>query len=124
MAGTKKTKGALITWLDTYIKTNGVQAITGAILNQFLNDLIESIFFGTKQEGRGVAVAAAGATISFATAFPAGATYKLLIRVYDANGDAVDATIDPAQQTVNGFHIKPSTDAILDYVAITLAGLS
>jgi len=119
MAGTKKTKGALITWLDTYIDTNGVQSITGAILNTFLNDLIESIFFGTYQAARNVAISDTGTTVTFDTAFPTGATYKLLIRCYDAAGDEVICTIDPALQTITNFHILPATDAILDYVAIS-----
>jgi hypothetical protein len=120
MAGTKKTKGTLITWTNTNVNTNGIQAITGAILNQLFLDLYESIFFGTKAEARNVAISDAGTDITFATAFPAGATYKLLIRAYDTAGDEVACTIDPALQTVAGFHIVPATDGILDYVAISL----
>ena len=81
---------------------------------------MESIFFGTKQEARAVTVSSLGSTISFPAAFPVGATYKLLVRCYDANGDPVDATIDPALETVAGFRIVPAADALIDYVAITL----
>ena len=111
MAGTKKTKGALITWTNTYVNTNGTQAITGAILNQQILDLYESILFGTKAEARNVAISSSGATITFPTAFPAGATYKLFTRVHDAAGDEVVCTINPALMTITGFHILPSTDA-------------
>jgi hypothetical protein len=120
MSGTKKTKAALISQLNANINTNGIQAITGAVLNTFFNDLIESIFFGTKQEARHVAVSTAGSVITFPESFPAAATYKLIVRCYDANGDSVDAQIDPDLQEITHFHILPAADGFIDYVAITL----
>jgi len=122
MAGTKKTKGALITWIDAYINTNGTNAITGALLNQAFNDIIESILFGTEEGENNIAVAyngGAGTTVTFPDPLPS-ANYRLVVRIYDANGDGIDATIDPALETANGFHILPVADGLIDYRTLTL----
>lgn len=122
MAGTKKTKGAIITWTNANINTNYIQGITGALLNQAFLDLYESIFFGTKAEDKNVTIlynGGAGTNITFAIALPTGSVPTVLTRSYDANGDGVAVTIDPALVTNTGFNAVPAIDGKIDYVAIT-----
>jgi hypothetical protein len=46
-------------------------------------------------------------------------TYKLFVRVFNAAGEAIGYTVDPARQTNTGFHILPAQDGLMDYVVIS-----
>ena len=111
------TKTGWLADVDRDINTNGQQRITGALMNARLHDLADSILWGDWRKVKGVSVNSAGTLINFPS--PMRTTqYKLFVRVFDANGEAVGYTIDPTRQTVSGFHIMPAKDGLMDYVTI------
>lgn len=104
-------------WVDQYVNTNNAQAITGAIMNQALNDLADSVLWGVNDEGDNIVVSSAGTTVSFGTPFGVADSFNIIVRCYDAGGDIVDYKIDPAQITETGFYILPAADGFIDYRA-------
>ena len=103
--------------IDRDINTNGTQAITGAIHNQRLNDLADSVLWGAAKRGSKVAVDARGTVVNFTTA-SATTNFIILVRCYNAAGEAIGYTIDPTRLTVNGFHILPAQTGFIDYLII------
>ena len=119
MAAAKMTNSQFSTWVDANITSNGVGAITGPVLNEAFKNLALSIVpFAQKEIGRNKALAAGGQSVLFDTPFPAGTVYTLIYNVRDADGNAVGATVDPANQTVNGFGIEVPVDCFVDFAAI------
>jgi len=114
----KKTKAAYDSWVDSFINTNGVQGITGALMNTALIDLSDSIFFGERREGKGEVIAAVGTVIVFATPMTTD-QYVVLVRPYDSLGDFIEWKVDPTLMTANGFTIVPAADGLLDYHAVS-----
>ncbi len=103
--------------IDRDINTNGQQRITGAITNARLTDLSDSVLWGELRTARNVAVAAVGSTVNFQQPMR-GNTYVLLIRCYNATGEAIGYEVDPSRTTVSGFNIIPAQDGFIDYIAL------
>ena len=115
MAYTNKT--GWLSDVDRDINTNGQQRITGAVMNARLHDLADSILWGDWRKVKGTSVSSKGTLINFSSPMR-NTQYKLFVRVFNASGESVGYTIDPAQQTVSGFHILPAVDGSMDYVTI------
>lgn len=104
-------------FIDANVNTNGVRAITGALLNEALTMLSDSLFFAWSQSQTEVIKTSTNPnTITFDTAFLSGETYQLVIRNYDANGSNVDYQI--TEMVVTGFKIVTAADSTLHYFTI------
>lgn len=112
-----KTKAAWDLDMRGKITPNNNNLITGAIHQQVWQDQSDSILWGQLRKQKGITVNAAGTTINFPQALSS-TNYTLIARVYDATGQAIGYTIDPARQTNTGFHVLPAQDGMIDYLAI------
>ena len=119
MAASKMTNAQWQADVDARIKTNGVGAITGAILNEVLNNLALSISpFAQVERRRNVALTAGAArSVAFDNSFPAGTVYTLVWRCRDAAGNNVAATVLPANQAIAAFLIEVAASCTLDFIA-------
>jgi hypothetical protein len=112
-----------ITWVNTYINTNGVRAITGAILNEGLIALANFVRSEIRID-MGVPVSGSASNIitfvnrnDVADPFPPDTNYSIpAVRVYDEKGNNIDYKI--ISQTINGFTIQVAEDGFLDYLAV------
>lgn len=114
----KKTKGAFDSWIDSFINTNGVQGITGALMNAAFRDLSDSIFWGERREERNVVMNKAGTAVVFSTPMT-NDQYTLIVRTHDTSGDYIEWRIDPALMTAAGFTVVPASDGFISYHAIS-----
>jgi len=112
-----------LTWLNTYINTNGVRSITGALINTALVALTNYIR-AEKRIERAVAVTENTSNIitfknrgGTADPFPELTVYAICgVRVYDADGNNIDYKV--FDMTVDGFKITPAADGFLDYECV------
>jgi hypothetical protein len=114
---TRRTYTTFKAYIDSYINTNGTQAITGLIMNTALTDLAYSILFADVRKAKATAITAGANTITFSSAIAAD-TYTLVLRAYDADGNPIDVAVDSDSYTVNGFTLTAATAGRLDYAAI------
>jgi len=114
----KLAKSAWDAYVNAEITTNGVQHITGAIMNKALRDLSDSILWGDYVISKNNVISATGSTIVFPAPL-ANNNYTLVCRTFDATGQAVGYTVDPLSMSITGFHITPAVDGLLDYIVIT-----
>ena len=112
----KKNKTQWVSFVNTNINTNGTQAITGALLNEALIDLADSIFFSEIKREKEIAISTAGTTVTFDAPYTAGTFYALGVRCYDALGNPIDVKITSISES--GFDVLPPVDGFIDYSAI------
>lgn len=119
MAGTKQTNAEAITWFNTNVNTNGIQGITGAILNEGFNNLVYSVLLADTRRGRNISLTAGVSNvITFDTPFAAGAVYTIIPFVRDSSGNRIDETVVITNQTITQFTCALSVTGKLDYVAL------
>ena len=105
-------------YVDTYITTNGTKAISGAILNETLKNMILSLLFAQIERRFQVACSAGAArSIAFDNAMPS-TDYTVIPYVRDSGGNPVTVKIDPALQTTAAFFVEVSHNCTIDFVAI------
>src|SRR3990167_4888104 len=116
-----KSKADLKVWLDANINTNGVNAITGAIMNTFLTDVVDSFVNSITDSLKIVtnvyrsgtkAITTAVTTVTFSSPMPA-ATYDVIIE--DPNGVGWK---DITDKTVNSFKITGLSSGVITYFVI------
>jgi hypothetical protein len=110
------TNQAFESWVDSNINTNGTRAITGALLNEALTNISNSLYFAlTKTKAEQVNEHMSN-IITFDVPFSAGSTYQLIVRAFDSNGNNVDYQI--ISQDVTGFVVAVSVDCTIHYFTI------
>jgi len=112
-----------LTWLNTYINTNGVRSITGALINTALVALTNYIRAEKRIERAVVVTENTSNIITFkdrggtADPFPELTVYAICgVRVYDADGNNIHYQI--TAQTNAGFTIVVVADGFLDYECV------
>lgn len=101
--------------LDLNIDANGVQAITGTILNGNQTDQGDSIYWGQKRQARRISILSVQITFITFDDPMLNEFYQLQIRCYDSNGNNIDYQI--TNELATGFSIQPATDGFVDYFA-------
>jgi len=101
-------------YVNANIKTNGVKAITGAIMNKALIDISDSVMWGMAQQGYQVVISTSPLVITFPVPFDS-ANYTLLIRAYDGAGDPVDYMISNVLAT--SFTVTGAVSGLIDWRA-------
>ena len=110
-------KTDITTWkayVNANINTNGVNAITGAIMNKALIDICDSVIWGMAQQGFELAVTTSPLVVTFPVAFDS-ADYTLLIRAYDGAGNPIDYMISNVLAT--SFTITGAVSGLIDWRA-------
>lgn len=110
-------------FIDTYINTNGANSITGALLNQALHYISDTLLWAKQRRAKGLVVASGANTVTFkddaGVADPFNSNdYVALpgIRVYDASGNNIDFQV--TSLTYTGFTLTSADAGFVDYVAV------
>ena len=111
-------------FVNTNINTNGVNSITGALLNQAINYIADTLLWAEQRRGRAEEIES-GRTNDVLYVNDAGDSNPFVsdtkvalagIRCYDSGGNNVDYQITAVDH--EKFTIEPADDAYIDYVAI------
>ena len=117
----QKTKAQLKDFANANINTNGVNAITGALHNQMLTDLIDSMINSVTDSlsivtnvyrAATVAIGTSSTLVSFSSPLPS-ANYEIII--FDTNGIGTEK---PTNKLASSFKIKGVTAGDIIYLVI------
>ena len=117
----QKTRSQLTDFANANINTNGVNAITGALHNQMLTDLIDSMINSVTDSlsivtnvyrAATVAIGTSSTLVSFSSPLPS-ANYEIII--FDTNGIGTEK---PTNKLASSFKIKGVTAGDIIYLVI------
>jgi hypothetical protein len=117
------TLSAFQSFIDTNINTNGVNSITGALLNQALNYISDTLLWAEQRRGYAVEITARSNDVYYTDdaddndPFVTDTKVALAgLRCYDGDGNNVDYQVTAVDH--EKFTIEPADDAYIDYVAV------
>jgi len=110
-----KSKAELKADINAKITANGIQAITGTMLNGILIDMVDSSLFAIMQQGIDIALTTTATAVVFPAAMSS-ADYSLGIMAFDGLGNPIDYAITNKLDT--GFTIQGAVSGTFNWKAM------